>query len=500
LEKTGTATTASSTEQLELLKKYQDELAKQADLIQRLQRDYSSAGSRANETNAALSKREQETLDNLVKLYENALNAQQVNPDIGILAEQMKEYRMMFESQQSSQFNLVLIFITSVCGLLLLIFLAVYILYRIARKRQKERFAFATSYDMGLGYTSPLSLEEKHAHLLSYGETTQDSETKEAQKDSATEQDVYQDIIKAEHLKEMYNEKKYGALKWETVKEYISDLEKELRSEILYVVENKINSGDLEDYSQILPVLFPFLTDSDDYLRDKALHLLTSAVESDNKTRQSGVPLEYDEERKKGAGTVLSIPALMKHIDKLKYTKTARDEHCVSTAKYARGTAAMLNFPKETTDLMYKSALVHDVGYLLLDKDKLADIETKKDINEEEIAFIRTHPKKGLEYFKNLKIKLPKDISDGILLHHERNDGSGYPQGLTRNEIPAVAKIVGIADAFDALTASRVFRHKMSFEAASIIMRDLGRNKFEEEYVEALIEYLKRSGKIRRQG
>jgi len=125
-------------------------------------------------------------------------------------------------------------------------------------------------------------------------------------------------------------------------------------------------------------------------------------------------------------------------------------------------------------------------------------LETKKNISEDEIAFIRYHPKKGLEYFKNLKIKLPKDMSEGILSHHERNDGSGYPQGLTDSEISKFAKIIGIADAFDALTASRVFRDKMSFDAASIIIKDLGRNKFEGEYVEALIEYLKRSGKIKR--
>jgi putative nucleotidyltransferase with HDIG domain len=482
---------ASATDSEEI-RRYKEELARQNELIKEMQRAYGTGGTAVAYQDPA----SRQLLNDLVKLYEDALATKEVDPDI--LASQMKEYRIIFEQQQASQFNLVIIFIGSIAGLLIVIFLALYILYRIARKRQKERFAFATSYDMGLGYTSPLSLEEKHAHLLSYQDTAKDSETKEIENENSAEKDVYQDIVKAEHLKEMYNEKKYGTLKWDTVKEYISDLEKELRSDILYVVENKINSGDLEDYTQILPVIFPFLTDSDDYLRDKAQHLLTSAVESDNKRKRTHVLLEYDEGQKKGAGSFLSIPSLMKHIDKLKYTKTARGEHCINTAKYARGMAAVLNFPKENVDFIYKSALVHDIGYLLLDKDKLADIETKKDINEAEIAFIRSHPKKGLEYFKNLKIKLPKQMADGIISHHERNDGSGYPQGLRGDEIPEVAKIVGIADAFDALTASRVFRDKMSFHAASIIMRDLGRNKFEGEYVEALIEYLKSSGKIKR--
>ncbi len=357
------------------IKRYKEELTRQSELIKELQRMY-RGGSQTTVYQDAASK---EILDNLVKLYENALKAKEGNSDIDILASQMKDYRIMFEQQQSGQMNLVLIFIISFSGLIISIILTVLILYRIARKRQRQRFAYATNYDMGLGYDSPLGLEEKQARFIGYEESAPNTESKEAQKEGTADKDVYQDMVRDEHLKEMYNEKKYGALKWETVKEYISNLEKELRSEILYVVETKINSGDLEDYTQILPVLFPFLTDSDDYMRDKAQHLLISATESFTKEEATHTLLEYDEEQKKEPGVALSISALMKHIDKLKYTKTARGEHCINTAKYARGMADMLNLPKEMVDLVYKSALVHDIGYLLLDKDKLADIGNKKE-------------------------------------------------------------------------------------------------------------------------
>ncbi|RPJ07040.1 MAG: HD domain-containing protein [Spirochaetaceae bacterium] len=186
----------------------------------------------------------------------------------------------------------------------------------------------------------------------------------------------------------------------------------------------------------------------------------------------------------------------MKHVDKLKNIKPARREHSNNVARYVRGMAMVLNMPNETQELLYKTALVHDIGYAVLDKKTLDTIAEKKDLTEKEEIFIQTHPKKGVDYFDDLDI--PKEMKQGILYHHERNDGTGYPEGLQGNEIPVFAKIIGIADIFDALTTSRVFREKMSFDAALLIIRDLGRKKLDDQYLQALIEYLKRSGQIKR--
>ena len=114
---------------------------------------------------------------------------------------------------------------------------------------------------------------------------------------------------------------------------------------------------------------------------------------------------------------------------------------------------------------------LHDLGKvgipdaILNKKDKLTD---------EEYAVIKTHPEIGRRMlsghpFSGLAM-------DAVFMHHETPDGKGYPRGLKQNEIPAVASIVGICDAFDAMTSSRPYRKGMPVEKAlSIIKENLGR-------------------------
>jgi putative nucleotidyltransferase with HDIG domain len=499
LQKTdGSTSTARTSAQADELKRYQEELEKQRALIAELQSNYSRTQPYGIQQDTTLN---QDILDNLVKLYQVALTTKGQPSDTDILAAQMKEYRNMFQDQQSSQTNLLIVAVAvSSAGVIVVVFIVLLIVYLIVRKRQKERFAYATNFDMGLGYSpsQPLSVEEKTTRLLGY-EPPHKSEGEEFETEGdEAGRDAMKYMIRAERLKEMQNEKKYGTLKWETLRKYISELEKDLRSDILYVVESKINSGEVSDLSQVLPVLFPFLTDSDDYLQDKARHLIMDKASQFKETKLDQEPVAligYEESAKKSRDP-LSLSALMRHVNKLQNTKTARREHCISTAKYARGIGVMIDsLSPQEQELLYKAALVHDIGYLLLDKDKLDEVESKKDLSDEEFKFIHQHSQKGVEYFKD--IKLPQQMKEGILYHHERNDGSGYPKGLKKDEIPVFGKIIGIADAFDALTTNRVFRDKMSCDSAIVIMKDLGRIKFEPEYLNAFIEYLKKTGKIK---
>ncbi|HEQ72565.1 MAG TPA: HD domain-containing protein, partial [Spirochaetia bacterium] len=485
----------------EEIKRYRDELEKQQALIRELQADYARSRSAPTVVTTQDSAKTQEILDNLVKLYEVALATREQPGDIDILAQQMREYRSLLQEQQSSQTNLVIVAIASAGGVVVLVIIAFLIIYLIVRKRRLRRFAYATDFDMGLGYAASetLGVEERTTKLLGYEPPPKGDGDETAEEGDDTETDVMKYMIRAERLKQLQNEKKYGAVRWETLRKYIGELEKDLRSDILYVVESKIEHGDVTDYSQVLPVLFPFLTDADDYLRDKARHLVSETAARLGEAGTDQEPIALIEERGRGRKSKdpLSLSALMKHVDRLRFTKTARREHCLTTAKYARGTAVMLGaFPAEDEELLYKAALVHDIGYLALDREKLEEVESKKELSDEEFAFIHQHPEKGVEYFKD--VKLPRKMQEGILYHHERNDGSGYPKGLKKDEIPDFAKIIGIADAFDALTTNRVFRDKMEFDSAVVIMRDLGRTKFEPTYLDAFIEYLKKTGKIKR--
>ncbi|EJR72174.1 hypothetical protein IK7_06000 [Bacillus cereus VD156] len=101
--------------------------------------------------------------------------------------------------------------------------------------------------------------------------------------------------------------------------------------------------------------------------------------------------------------------------------------------------------------------LLHDIGKIGIPDEVLNKASS---LTEEEYNIIKAHPQLGLEVFKN--ISLIKGSEAIILSHHERWDGNGYPQKLRGNQIPLCARIVAIADAFDAMTSSRAYRSALS--------------------------------------
>jgi HD-GYP domain-containing protein (c-di-GMP phosphodiesterase class II) len=106
-------------------------------------------------------------------------------------------------------------------------------------------------------------------------------------------------------------------------------------------------------------------------------------------------------------------------------------------------------------------------------------LRKKGKLTEEEFSQIRAHPAVGANILSG--IKQMKDIVPGILCHHERVDGKGYPAGLTGEQIPLIGKIVGLADSFDAMTSKRTYRCAMSVEQAlAEIKKGLG-TQFDEK-------------------
>jgi putative nucleotidyltransferase with HDIG domain len=302
---------------------------------------------------------------------------------------------------------------------------------------------------------------------------------------------MYRDLLRAERIRRMHEQMKQGTLKWETVREYVGELEKDLRVEILKVVEAKILEGDGADPRAILPLLSPFLTEHDDYLREKAESLVREALAGGPRGTRGLLPSYGQETPQEIDDSPLGIPKLLEITESLK--KILKDrERSVATAKVARGMAHSLRLSAADTELLYKAALAHDAGYLLLDPDKLTRILGKPALSEADYDFIRSHARKGIDYFKGTK--LPQELKDAILSHHERNDGSGYPKGLTGAKIPLFAKILGVAETWVALTSARPYREKLSQEAALAVIRDGVGRKFDREYIEALAEMTRRSG------
>ena len=100
-------------------------------------------------------------------------------------------------------------------------------------------------------------------------------------------------------------------------------------------------------------------------------------------------------------------------------------------------------------------------------------------LTESEFDYIRTHPSIGASILG--AIKQMRDVVPGVLCHHERIDGKGYPQGLSGEQIPLTGKIVGLADSFDAMISKRTYREARTIEEALAEIRNGLGSQFDEK-------------------
>ena len=150
------------------------------------------------------------------------------------------------------------------------------------------------------------------------------------------------------------------------------------------------------------------------------------------------------------------ISAFAKCIDmKDKYT----NGHSFRVAKYTELFASRMGFNEEELEEIYNIALLHDIGKISI-PDNILGKQGKLD--DEEYAIIKSHAPNGYEILKDIKI-MPS-LSLGAGYHHERVDGKGYPKGLKKDEIPLIARIIAVADTFDAMYSNRPYRKKMKLE------------------------------------
>lgn len=135
--------------------------------------------------------------------------------------------------------------------------------------------------------------------------------------------------------------------------------------------------------------------------------------------------------------------------------------------------------PRETTRIRF-SALLHDIGKIGMDQNIL----TKPgELTAEEFEVLKTHPVRGANMLR--PVLDFADLLPGVELHHESMDGSGYPHGLRGEEIPLMARIIAVADTFDAMTHNRTYQDAMDGAYALRIIRGMARKKFDERAVEA---------------
>ena len=180
------------------------------------------------------------------------------------------------------------------------------------------------------------------------------------------------------------------------------------------------------------------------------------------------------------------VEAFAKTIDmKDNYT----NGHSKRVAEYTALLTRELGYDEETVEKYYNIALLHDIGKIGVPGEVL---NKPGKLDDDEFVKIKSHTILGYNVLKDISI-MP-ELSVGAESHHERPDGKGYPNGLVGDEIPRVAQIIGVADAFDAMYSNRPYRNRMNFEKVVSIIKGASGTQLTEDVVNAFLRIVDRGG------
>jgi putative nucleotidyltransferase with HDIG domain len=163
--------------------------------------------------------------------------------------------------------------------------------------------------------------------------------------------------------------------------------------------------------------------------------------------------------------------------------------HSQRVSRVARLIARGMSLPKAEVDLVGQVALLHDIGKIGM-LDTILNKPGK--LTAEELDLVKSHPVVGAQILGPVRT-FERHVL-GIKHHHEMYDGSGYPDGLRGKEIPLAARVVSLADSFDAMTSTRPYRVGLPLEFAMKEMQRMSGKQFCPDVVEAFLRILRESG------
>jgi putative nucleotidyltransferase with HDIG domain len=180
---------------------------------------------------------------------------------------------------------------------------------------------------------------------------------------------------------------------------------------------------------------------------------------------------------------VALLSALLRTLD-LRDRMTAR--HSAAVARYSREIATAAGLSADDQELVHSAGLLHDIGKFVLPDNILKS--GRRRLTDEEWEAIKAHPYEGARIVSQIDGYQP--ISDIILAHHERIDGTGYPHGLSEDKIPELSKIISVADTYDVMTARDTYREPVSSHDAIVELRRVSGSQLDGRYVEVLVSIL----------
>ena len=195
-----------------------------------------------------------------------------------------------------------------------------------------------------------------------------------------------------------------------------------------------------------------------------------------------------------GGRYLASAPDALERVLGLARTIDERDggtaRHSQVVARYAELTARELNLPPDVVADIRLAGLLHDVGKNAIPERILAKPAPLTDI---EWLEMRRHPWIAVELLEDAGLD---QIREWIYCHHERPDGTGYPRGLMRDEIPVEALILAVADAYEAMTNDRVYRRSIGRWRACKELRRWAGTQFDHVVVEAFLRVVAREADL----
>lgn len=160
--------------------------------------------------------------------------------------------------------------------------------------------------------------------------------------------------------------------------------------------------------------------------------------------------------------------------------------HCMNVSLICNVFAKWLNLPQSDVDKLTLAGLLHDIGKVTI-PDNI--IKKPDKLTPAEYNIVKTHTLQGYNIVKDLPL-LDSDVKECVLMHHERCDGTGYPLALTSDKINKYAKIVAIADVYEAMTAARVYRGPLCpFKVIGIFEAE-GLHKYDGKYILTFLEHI----------
>lgn len=221
-----------------------------------------------------------------------------------------------------------------------------------------------------------------------------------------------------------------------------------------------------------------YMADDADTLRILA-DLVIRVVEADE-ARQLSARLADDYRR-----AMWSVVEVLAKATEVRDPYTAG--HQRSVAKRCLEIGRELNLSEAQLDELQVAAALHDIGKIAIPGEILS---RPGHLSEAEMALVRTHSQVGADIVAS--VALPWCVLRPILEHHERLDGSGYPRGLSGDEIGLTSRIIAVADVFDAMSSDRPYRPAHSIEAALAELRQGAGTKYDATVVEACVKVVER--------